>query len=128
MSNFNSVVGETITKVCGLSLESDCVEFAFESGKTARLLHYNDCYEHVRLIDFDGDVSDLIGGTIVAFEEEVSENQWPVVGYDFDMPEASSYTWTFYKIQTTKGYVWLRWLGESNGCYSESVTFEVSDN
>jgi hypothetical protein len=38
-----------------------------------------------------------------------------------------SMTWTFYKFRTTGGDLWVRWLGESNGYYSERVTVTWTD-
>ena len=50
--------------------------------------------------------------------EEVSSDGAPPPDRQWGV---DSYTWTFYRFQTIRGSVTVRWLGESNGYYSESV-------
>lgn len=89
-------------------------------GQVYKFYHSRDCCESVDITDIAGELSDLLGAPLLMAEEISSENE--------PAPEnADSYTWTFYKFATVKGYVNVRWLGESNGYYSEEVAF-YTDN
>lgn len=66
--------------------------------------------------DIEGDVRDLVGQPLVV-AEDVSSDDFPAPPGDY----VESYTWTFYRLATAKGFAVIRWLGESNGYYSESV-------
>jgi hypothetical protein len=93
---------------------ADEIRFTSTCGRTFLLHHHQDCCENVCIEDIAGDVEDLVGSPILMAEEATSVAE----------VEHESGTWTFYKFATNKGYVTIRWLGTSNGYYSESVDFE----
>jgi hypothetical protein len=109
------IQGVTLASVAGLSKDSDRVLFTAADGRRWSMLHEQDCCEHVWLEDVVGDVEDLIGHPILEATESSNHEE----GSDYE-----SRTWTFYRFSTVKGTVTLRWCGESNGYYSEAVSFE----
>lgn len=110
--NIAEMVGKTFTRVTGGVGDGELV---FENDQERYVFyHEQDCCESVSIEDIVGELSDLVGEPLLMAEE--------VSGYTGPEPEyADSYTWTFYKFATRLGYVDVRWLGESNGYYSESV-------
>lgn len=113
-ADISGMVGET---VLGVETEvndgGEIVEvYLITDAAVWRLYHERDCCESVYLNDTDGELAALIGGRIVAAEAASNIN-----------PDAfESETWTFYKLATDAGvYVTMRWIGSSNGYYSEEV-------
>jgi hypothetical protein len=114
IEKFKSMIGVTMKSV-EVNTQQDEMVFTSTDGKKYKFLHYQDCCEHVYIEDIEGDIKDLEGAPILIAEEVSSES-----ADEF----GESCTWTFYKFATNKGHVTVRWLGESNGFYSESVDFE----
>jgi hypothetical protein len=110
------MLGLTMTSV---SSESDTVRFVSDCGIEFCLQHHQNCCESVYLADVAGDLTDLVGSPLLVAEEMTSHLR------PGDVPppeyEPESQTWTFYRFATIAGSVTLRWCGESNGYYSESV-------
>lgn len=115
--DLSELLGETLVAVTGATTGSGGVDFETASGKKYTMYHEQDCCESVQLEDVTGDVNDLLGSPLT-MSEEVSNADFPQPRGEY----VESYTWTFYKFATVKGYVTLRWLGESNGYYGESVS------
>lgn len=116
-TEFNELVGKIIKSIEGLEKESEEVIFECTDGSKYKMYHKQDCCESVAIEDVYGDIDDLIGEKIIIAEEN-NNGDWPQLNnYD------DSYTWTFYKLATKKGYVDIRWYGASNGYYSEDVDF-----
>ena len=125
MAQFKDLVGVTIARVIG-EVGDEQIEFEAEDGRIWIMSHYQDCCESVLVEDICGDLSDLVGSPIVSAEESTSENVNPE---GVKPPEyQDNFTWTFYRIATAKGLVVIRWYGESNGYYSESVDFDIVNN
>lgn len=120
MAQFSDLLGKTLKEIDGAVIGSEQITFITTEGESFRLWHNRDCCESVEVQDVCGDVEDLIGSPIVQADESTNENEQIEDG----APTMGSFTWTFYRIATARGAVVLRWLGESNGYYSESVDFE----
>ena len=113
------MLGKTFVQVSGAVGNFDLL-FETANGERFMFSHQQDCCERVDINDIVGDLQDLVGEPLLLAEEVQGET--PV---DFNEREYESVTWTFYKFATRKGYVDVRWLGESNGYYSEGVDLFV---
>ena len=113
------MLGKTFVQVTGAVGNFDLL-FETANGERFMFSHQQDCCERVDINDIVGDLQDLVGEPLLMAEEV--EGQTPV---DFNERDHESVTWTFYKFATRKGYVDVRWLGESNGYYGERVDLFV---
>lgn len=117
--SIDELVGKTLTSV--VNNDNRELVFSCADGKKYKLYHDQDCCESVCIESINGSLSDLVGSPILVAQEVTSRENPP------DVPTREyqdSFTWTFYKFATVKGYVDVRWYGASNGYYSESVDFE----
>lgn len=98
------------------SNDNEHLIFRFNDGSVYWFYHEQDCSESVSIEDIAGDLDDLLWAPLVVAEERINSQE----SVDFE-----SHTWTFYEFATRKGSVTVRWHGESNGYYSESVDLKV---
>jgi hypothetical protein len=120
-ATFDDLTGKTITSIDMLGNKQQMV-FKTNDGKTYLMHHYQDCCEMVYIEDIAGDLKDVIGYPVL-LAETVSNTNWPSNAHFEKYKYTESYTWTFYKLATIWGGITIRWYGESNGYYSESVDF-----
>ena len=117
----SDLLGKTLSQIIVKRDENERIfEITFITREEEKyfMYHSQDCCECVSVEDINGDLDDLLGYPLLQAEE--STNKTDTLGL-IEYPE--SFTWTFYKFATIKGYVTIRWLGESNGYYSEEVEF-----
>lgn len=107
------MIGSIFSDV-NINNQNDELKFIRHDGSGIKFLHYQDCCESVVIDDIEGDLNDLLGYKILVAEEVSHYSK-----------EEDCGTWTFYKFATVKGFVTVKWLGTSNGYYSESVSWET---
>lgn len=113
-ADLKCMIGVTMKSV--VNEDNARLVFTTEDGRRFVFFYEPDCCASCSIEDVCGDLPDLVGSPLVEAEE--------VSNYEREAPpSADSYTWTFYRFSTVKGTVTVRWLGESNGYYSESVSF-----
>jgi len=120
MTKFEELKGKTIASI-EIGSNDDEITFLCSDGSKYFMAHEQDCCESVSIDDICGDLNDVIGSPVLLAEES-SNHDNPKSSYLDD-----SYTWTFYKLDTIKGGITIKWYGESNGYYSESVFFNRID-
>ena len=113
-TTFNPLMGKIIVKI-EIDENRDEIRFTTVNGDVFLMYHEQDCCESVKIEDIVGDINDLIGSPILMAEEITNEG---------DAGWGDTCTWTWYNFATIKGYVTIRWYGESNGYYSESVDYK----
>ena len=96
--------------------EDEEIRFTLQDGTTVIFYHSQNCCESVWIDDICGDLEDLVGEPLTE-AEEASE--------DGDGTNIESQTWTFYRFGNNNASVVVRWCGESNGYYSESVDIRI---
>jgi len=105
-----------------LSDGNEEIIFITDNDERYILTYFQDCCASCYIEDICGDLGDLIGNPILVAEEVISHDD----SYDGAKKQYEhdySHTFTFYKLDTIKGGVTIRWYGSSNGFYSESVSF-----
>ena len=108
-SKFEQIQGMTITAVVYKEVNESLLIHL--NTHVLEMLHHQDCCETVYLADVVGSFEDLIGHPLL----EVSESIVDIATEDM------SSTASYYNFKTIKASVQLRWVGESDGYYSETV-------
>jgi len=113
------MIGQTFAKVVHVNDGSDdFLRFIKMDGTTYEFYYDHDCCAGCTIEDIVGNLEDLQDSPLLKVEESSNCEDPPSSNDGYP----DSYTWTYYKFGTIKGYVDVRWYGSSNGYYSESVS------
>ena len=112
--------GKKILNITGCEFDSVGMYINFTDGSSIHFYHEQDCCESVYIEDVVGNPESHIGAILYGIDEKSNRDS---INTDL---EYDSFTWTFYTIRTSKGYLDIRWFGSSNGYYGEGVSYNVT--
>lgn len=115
--------GRVLTKVSGVSPDESDVYLTLSTGEKIRMYHPQDCCECVRVFDIMGDFSTLLNKPLTtAVETVLTGGDVPSEMLDGCDESVTATIYTF--VAEDGAAVVLRWIGSSNGYYSEAVQLE----
>lgn len=126
--NISELKNKILTNVI-VNKDDNIIVFQTKDDEAYKMSHIQNCCESVYIDDICGNINDLIGLPLYLAEEisTLDSEDKEIIAFEIlnalkeTNNTAGSYTWTFYKLGTTRGTVTIRWYGSSNGFYSERV-------
>jgi hypothetical protein len=116
--------GLTVSEIdVGLGDDRNAIQITTTCGRVFLFYHEQDCCESVRIYDQKGDLRDLKGMKLKSVELAIVDNPDDVAYESYDHT-----TWTEIRFHVTDKTIISRWVGESNGYYSEHVDFSEITN
>ncbi len=109
---FDVLVGEVLDSV-DIDREENQILLTTRSGRRFMVYHEQDCCESVRMVGQNGSFDELIGKPIVEARDFAVDTSEEAID--------SSQTTTTLVFRVDDQTVISRWIGDSNGYYSESV-------
>jgi len=110
----DALVGEILTHI-DVDADNEEILLTTQSGRRFRVYHNQNCCENVNIVDTEGEWHTLLNKKLV----EVKHTE-----YDDGVPPydgCESYTKTAILFRVDDATVISRWVGTSNGYYSETV-------
>lgn len=117
MEKMQNMVGKTVTHI---DMGNYDLMISCDDGSRYHFYHEQDCCESVNLVDSLGDPQSLVGYRLVMVDHEETGERPSEIDMDWNEPY-DCWTITKLKFVTDKDTVIVRWIGESNGYYSERV-------
>lgn len=118
VSIFEQLIGKKFDRVYQSEYDGNDAIYFENENEAFVLTHTQDCCEDVYIDDLGGDLDDLIGN-----ELNIAE-----CVYQYGDTDYGTYTWSFIKFATIKGYVDIKFYGSSNGYYSEAASVYEIEN